>query len=1380
MRSHAKASTTGSTQRQARGLGRFFRGVESTRGASLSSKGSSAPEARRTILPFALFGAILTALVVVVAPASATKTHLLKETFGSAAQPTFTTPRGIAIDQSSGDVLVMDAGSPASIKRYNPDGTADNFSALGANVIDGQGGADLTPQNGLGFSSSGESQIAVDNSGGATDGNIYVTQSFPSLINIFSNAGAYLGQLTAAGATNFSEACGVTVDSAGVVYVGDFGAGIEKFVPAANPPVNADHTATFTTTAGPCTLAAGAGATAGFLFPAQFSGPISKIDSGTGELKYTVASGSHRTVSVDPATGRIYAARFGGTGSEFVEYDASGAGSATQVSSSKPGSTVEGIAVRGSSGDIFISRSANNKLEVFDSTLNAFPDVVTTAATNNTGTKATLNGTVNPDGVELSECFFEYGKTSAYGSTVPCAETPAAIGTGTSPVAVHADISGLQPNGTNYNFRLVAKNPSATINGSNQSFTTPDTVITGAATGIADTEATLNGTVNPDGVAMTECVFEWGTTTAYGETAPCVPNAAGIGSGTSPVAVSANLSGLDVATVYHFRLKAANANGPILGKDKALQTKGPPIADQWSENVTFTQATLKAKINPAGKATSAHFEYGTSTSYGSETPSVAVGSDSSNHTLGALLEELQPDTTYHYRVIASNADAVNEGPDRTFTTYEQVAPETNCPNQSLRIGLSATLPDCRAYEMVSPIDKGGSDIFSFWSVDYNRTSFNQSSLDGNKITYTSSKAFGDQLGGQSASQYIAARGPSGWSTHGINLPRSKTIGSIGFFTTTGDVFNQFHMFSPDLSSAWVASSNREPLTPDASPGWVNIFRRDTSSENYEALTKDLPGSPSEQPEDHHPEVVSQSSDESHVLLHSTTPLTDDAVANDTIWQTYDYSDGDMHLVSVLPDGTVNPTSSSPGSNGYHETLFSANQFGGMVTHAISDDGSRIFWTAEPPFAAQGTGAIYVRKNPGEPQSALNGSDECTEPAKACTVLVAPGGGNRFWVASADGSRVIYQTGGIATSALKEFNVETEATVTIAGEPGGVVGASDDLSYVYFTSEEDLAAGAAAGEPNLYLSREGAISFIATLSPVDQGEELALEADVWGVNSIDSPESLSHVARVTPDGRHLAFQSVRSLTGYDNTDALSGKPAMEVYLYEADSDTLVCASCNPSGARPMGGELQAPYMPRFNHRKSRMGVSAAAWLQTWIHRNYHSHALSDDGSRLYFNAFDALVPADTNGLQDVYQWEAEGSGTCNEGGGCISLISTGQSAKRSEFIDADPDGSNIFIETSSSIDPRDPGLIDIYDARVNGGFALPPSLPECLGDACQGVPEPPRDPTPASASFRGAADPTPPKPRRSCKASNRRATKGNGQAKHKKAKRCRRANRRAGR
>jgi hypothetical protein len=815
-----------------------------------------------------------------------------------------------------------------------------------------------------------------------------------------------------------------------------------------------------------------------------------------------------------------------------------------------------------------------------------------------------------------------------------------------------------------------------------------------------------------------------------------------------------------------------------LGVASALAV-APTIVSTSVSAVTTKAALLEASINPEGEATTYRFEYGPtdcSSSSCASTTGGNVGAGSSAAKVTKEIAGLSPGTTYHFRVLASNASGTTPGPDRSFTTYATVALDTSCPNQAFRVGPGAILPDCRGYEMVSPVDKNGGDIFTAFG---SRNSYNQSSVDGDKLTYTADAIFGDQPAGRNASQYMATRGAGGWTSHGINAPRGKTLKpSEEFYTFYGDLWGQFHLFSPDLSEALVTDYNREPLTPDASPGWVNLYRRDNLSDSYEALTRTTLSPPSFQEYYRFPEVAAASSDAKHVVLTVSAAMTPDANPG-TEFQTYYYSGGELHLVSVLPDGSVHPYSSGPGflSGHFDGGGVAGNKFGGMASHAISDDGSRIFWTASPSFAGF-AGAIYVRENPGQPQSALTGGDECTEPAKACTRLVAAGS-NYFWAASADGSKVLYGQGvSEDNETLKEFDVDAETTTTIAGEAGGVAGASDDLSYVYFTSKEALDAGATAGEWNLYVDHEGAIGFIATISPLDAFSSGFPADDFAGSGGINANLALNHAARVTPDGRHLAFMSDRSLSGYDNTDALSGEADREVYLYDAGSDQLTCVSCNPSGARPVGHRMYESYTAVVPANETE--VWAAAWLQTWVHNLYHSHALSDDGNRLYFNSFDALVPQDTNGAQDVYQWEAQGTGNCQKAGGCVSLISTGQSAKRSEFVDATPNGSDVFFETSSSIDPRDPGLIDIYDARAGGGFPIPAAPEECFGDACQSAPEPPRDPTPASASFKGAGNPAPASKRRACKARKRHAAKGKHHAKQSKAKRCTRANRRAGR
>ena len=208
--------------------------------------------------------------------------------------------------------------------------------------------------------------------------------------------------------------------------------------------------------------------------------------------------------------------------------------------------------------------------------------------------------------------------------------------------------------------------------------------------------------------------------------------------------------------------------------------------------------------------------------------------------------------------------------------------------------------------------------------------------------------------------------------------------------------------------------------------------------------------------------------------------------------------------------------------------------------------------------------------------------------------------------------------------------------------------------------------------------------------------------------------------MSADGEAVAFGSAGSLTGYDNRDAESGEPDEEVYHFSAASGKLSCVSCSPSGARP-SGRLVEELKTRF------AAYWAAAQIPPAEHSLYYSRALSESGRQLFFESFVPLLPGDTNGKRDVYEWEEAGAGSCSAespsyspfAGGCVSPISSGESVEDSYFLDASPSGSDVFFATGQSLVGRDPGLIDIYDARAAGGFAdASPPTPPCEGETCQ--------------------------------------------------------------
>jgi hypothetical protein len=214
----------------------------------------------------------------------------------------------------------------------------------------------------------------------------------------------------------------------------------------------------------------------------------------------------------------------------------------------------------------------------------------------------------------------------------------------------------------------------------------PPTVTTAAASGVTLSAATLNGTVNPNGAAVTLCEFQWGTTTSYGSTATCAEN---VGSGTSPVPVTAVLSGLSPNTTYHFQLTARTDGGADAGSDQTFTTAStgaptpPAVSPSPPSGVSQTAATFNGAVNPEGLATSAHFEYGLdprytpgggAVVYDQSTPVQQVGSDSVAHPVSATLTGLLPNALYHVRLRATNSVGTDVGPDETFMTLADPAP----------------------------------------------------------------------------------------------------------------------------------------------------------------------------------------------------------------------------------------------------------------------------------------------------------------------------------------------------------------------------------------------------------------------------------------------------------------------------------------------------------------------------------------------------------------------------------------------------------------------------------------------------------------------------------------------------------------------------------
>jgi hypothetical protein len=301
----------------------------------------------------------------------------------------------------------------------------------------------------------------------------------------------------------------------------------------------------------------------------------------------------------------------------------------------------------------------------------AFAPLLGATSATPTSSGATLKATIYPYGLD-TRYRFEYGTTTAYGTSVPVPEGDAGSTPYPGTAQVEATISSLAAN-TTYHFRLVASNADGPASSGDSQFTT-----TGPAPTVSDEAATeisggfeLKGTVNPNGSA-TSYQFEYGTTTSYGSKVPVPEGSAG--SGSADVAVAQTVSGLLPNTTYHFRLVARHAGNSAATADRTFMTPpappSAPTAVVSAPEATATGFKLKGAINPDSLATTYHFEFGTTTSYGTNLPATdaSAGSGASAVPVSQEVTGLLSGTTYHYRIVASNSEGPGVSGDQAFTT----------------------------------------------------------------------------------------------------------------------------------------------------------------------------------------------------------------------------------------------------------------------------------------------------------------------------------------------------------------------------------------------------------------------------------------------------------------------------------------------------------------------------------------------------------------------------------------------------------------------------------------------------------------------------------------------------------------------------------------
>jgi hypothetical protein len=672
-----------------------------------------------------------------------------------------------------------------------------------------------------------------------------------------------------------------------------------------------------------------------------------------------------------------------------------------------------------------------------------------------------------------------------------------------------------------------------------------------------------------------------------------------------------------------------------------------------------------------------------------------------------------------------------------------------CSNEQLRSeNGSMRLPDCRAYELVSPAEKTGGvgDVLAFeygHQEPHPMQSTANPTVEGSAMTYNGEPFFQPKSGG--LDQYTSIRGAGGWSTVNVTPPNAENIR-----------FGQIVGASADLSMYLMASEGGGQFSAEAPAEYRNLYLVDRAGTVRPLITVKPPNRTSEHFGNFSGTVVARllvapaSDDLSRVFFAANDALTANAIGGSGEDLTsncpqfitlhclfeqennlYRWTAGQLHLVNVLPSGATEPNASF----GF--------EYGGVVNslktpnldHAVSADGMRVFWT-------DNNGNLYLR------ESYLEGGEEKERTVQVDGAepgcLSCVGGGGRFSTATPDGSKAIFTDERRLTSSstaesgkpdLYEYDVATaheaahlvDLTVASAGEHAnvqGVVAASEDGEYVYFVADGVLTGAENARhqkavvngdnlyvyQPNPQAAGEHETAFIATLAPEDNVETAGTE--IGGETVADwAPTVAQRAAEASPSGRFLAFGSHLALTG-------QGSSGAEIFMYDAATGALVCPSCRPNGA------------------------SSEAFLPP-AQDSYGTHRqryMLDDG-RLLFTTSTALVAQDVNGQKDVYEWER----------GEAHLISSGVSDRESVFADASESGGDVFFTTSEALVPQDQDeIIDVYDAKEGGGLPAPAVTPPCgTNDACHGAPPgSPEAGVPTSATFSGTgnlAAPAPPTP-----------------------------------
>jgi hypothetical protein len=667
--------------------------------------------------------------------------------------------------------------------------------------------------------------------------------------------------------------------------------------------------------------------------------------------------------------------------------------------------------------------------------------------------------------------------------------------------------------------------------------------------------------------------------------------------------VSATIGGLTANTTYHVRLAAKNSEGEqsvaiVCATVPAAAISLLPIAEPGTSS-----AQASGYVNPEDLSTSAWFEYWPAGGGAAiSTPRVSVGPEPEDGfaLLSAHFTGLVADSSYDYRLVAENSAGSVVGGTQTFTTAGG-----KCPNEGVRFGLSNMLGECRAYEMVSPVNKGGVPPVGPIAIENA----------GNGVAYYSKLPFPGSASG-AYGEYVSRRGQAGWSNEAV-MPAMTARSTQGLAIDLPFI----RLMSSDLNREAIETAY--PLSPEAQgyhqPGEPSgggsqpnqVYLRDAGGA-LEWLSAP-PTLPDLYPYDS--EVVGGTPDLRHVLIATSKPLTAAARGATTV-NLYEWSEGHIETVNVSEQGTLLPCNAGAGGAPNPNPLQAqeGNPILGQVVFpsAISSDGGVVYFTC-------GT-VLYARHDGYTSIVSLSQRTGATETPAAA----------QFLAASSDGQQAVFYSEEQLTNdathggGIYQYNLQTGLLTFAGGLPASVrnrevIGASPDLSYLYFQTGEHP-------RYEIYMLHNSVLSHITTVES--------------GTGNPSGEEQTS----MSPNGQYLAFVSGTRIGGYDNHGT------GEIYEYDATTDTISCVSCHPDGSAPIagGGNRLEPANP---------GPYAYAIRPPQL------HVVANTGA-VFFDSTEPLLTRDNNRQENVYEYNHGqlspiSTGTSNTPSAIFGIANEGQ-------------------------------------------------------------------------------------------------------------------------